>query len=73
VVSRDLDSDVQALVYLVTVLIHRLHENDSAWWQEFRDEINRDRSSAPVGSIKDKVLARALGIVDESIRGQADE
>ena len=72
-VSRDLDSDVQALVYLVTVLIHRLHENDPAWWQEFRDEIKQTRIAAPAGSVKDKVLQRALGIVEESIKGHADE
>jgi len=72
VVSRDLDSDVQALAYLVTVLIHRLHETDPAWWQEFRDELKADRVAVPVGSVKDKVLQRAIGIVEESLKGHAD-
>jgi len=30
-VSRDLDTGVEALSYLVTLLIHRLHESDPAW------------------------------------------
>jgi hypothetical protein len=73
VVSRDLDIDVQAVAYLVTVLIHRLHENDRAWWQEFRDEMGQSRTVAPVGSIKDKILERAIDIVDESMKGHDGE
>ena len=70
--ARDLDSDVQALVYLVTVLIHRLHETDPAWWREFRDEIEQIRTSVVPSSTNDKVLGRALSIVEESIKGHAD-
>ena len=72
-VSRDLDVDVQALAYLVTALIHRLLANDSAWWQEFRDELKTDRIAEPAGSLKDKVLERAIGIIEEAIKGQAGE
>ena len=72
-VSRDLEIDVQALAYLVTVLIHRLHENDHAWWQEFRDEMKAARIAAPVGSIKDKVLERAVGIVEDALKDHGDE
>jgi hypothetical protein len=71
--SRDLDVDVQALAYLVTVLIHRLHENDPIWWQEFRDEIKQARTASPVGSVKAKVLERAIGIVEESMKGHDGE
>jgi len=73
VVSRDLDSDVQALAYLVTVLIHRLHENDRAGWQEFRNEIRAARIAAPVGTVKDKVLQRAVGIVEDALKDHGDE
>jgi hypothetical protein len=69
VVSRDLDTDVQALSYLVTVLVHRLHESDPTWWREFLDELKADRVASPVGSAKDKVLRRAIGIVEHSIKG----
>ena len=72
-VSRNLDIDVQALAYLVTVLIHRLHENDRAWWQEFRDEVKAARIAAPVGSLKDKVLGRALNIVEGALKDHGDE
>ncbi len=72
-VSRDLEVDVQALAYLVTVLIHRLHENDPQWWQEFQDELKRDRTLSPVGTATDKVLQRVLGIVEEAMKGHADE
>jgi hypothetical protein len=68
-VSRDLDIDVQALAYLVTVLIHRLHESDPSWWRESRDELKTDQASAPVGTIRDKVLQKAIGIVEDSMKG----
>jgi hypothetical protein len=71
--GRGSEISLQALTYLVTVLIHRLHESDPAWWQEFRDEIKQTRAVAPAGSVKDKVLERALVIVEESIKGHADE
>jgi hypothetical protein len=29
--SRDPEIDLQALAYLVTVMIHRLHETDPTW------------------------------------------
>jgi hypothetical protein len=69
VVSRDLDSDVQALSYLVTVLIHRLHESDPKWWRELLDELKADQASSPVGTSRDKILRRAIGIVEHSIKG----
>jgi hypothetical protein len=72
-VSRDVDIDVQALAYLVTVLIHRLHEGDQAWWREFRDEMKAARTAAPVGSVKDKVLQRAVGIVEDALKDHGDE
>ena len=72
-VTRFLDIDVQALAYLVTVLIQRQHENDRAWWQEFRDEITAARIAAPVGSVKDKVLERTIGIVEDALKDRGDE
>lgn len=73
VVSCDLDIDVQALAYLVTVLIHRLHENDRTWWQEFRDEMTQARMDSLGGSVKARVLDRAIALVDDSIKGHDDE
>jgi len=70
-VSRDLDVDVQALTYLVTVLIHRLRENDPTWWQEFRDEVELARIVSSVGSVKAKVLERTIGLLERAF--QADE
>jgi hypothetical protein len=72
VVSRDVDIDVQALAYLVTVMIHRLHESDQAWWCEFQDEMKQARAGSAVGSVKAKVLDRALGIVNDSLRDHSD-
>ena len=71
--ARDLDIDVQALAYLVTVLIHRLHENDQAWWQEFRDEIKAAQISTPVGSVKNRVLQRSVNFVEDALKDHGDE
>jgi len=71
--SRDTDSDVQALAYLVTVLIHRLHENDPAWWRGFRDELKADQALAQVGTMRDKVLQKAVAIVEQSLKDHGGE
>jgi hypothetical protein len=69
VVSRDLDIDVQALAYLVTVLIHRLHESDPAWWREFLGEMRADQAAELTGTVRDKVLRKAISIVEYSVKG----
>lgn len=60
---------------LVTTVIHRLHEKDSAWWQETLREITAERKAlvrgAPGADVADRVLARAIGIVEHALA--ADE
>jgi hypothetical protein len=36
---------LRALSYLMTVVIHRLHETDPAWWRELLEEIKTERKS----------------------------
>jgi hypothetical protein len=43
------------------------------WWTEFRDEMKVARIAAPVGSVKDKVLQRAVGIVEDALKDHGDE
>jgi len=71
VVSPDRDIELQALSYLMMTVIHRLHETDPAWWQETLNEIRAERKAlvrgAPGTDIADRVLARAIGIVEHSL------
>jgi predicted ATPase len=71
VVSAELEIHLQALSYLVTTVIHRLHETDPAWWQETLKEIKAERKAlvryTPGADIADQVLARAIGIVEHSL------
>jgi hypothetical protein len=74
VVARELDIHLQALSYLMTTVIHRLHETDPAWWQELLKEIKAERKAivrdAPGADIADQVLARAIGIVERALAPQ---
>jgi hypothetical protein len=72
VVSQYSEVDVQALAYLVTVVIHRLQETDRLWWNEFLDEIKADRNSSPAGSARDKILSKAISIVDQALAQEPD-
>jgi hypothetical protein len=55
----------------VTVVIHRLHETDPAWWREFLREIRADRNSSPVGSFRNQVLTKVLSIVEQAVQPDA--
>lgn len=67
-VSPELEIDVRALSYLVTVVIRRLHDIDPAWCRELLAELKADRMAASAGS--DKLFRRAIGIAEQAI---ADE
>jgi hypothetical protein len=47
VASPELEIDVRALSYLVTVVIRRLHDIDPAWCRDLLDELKADRMAAP--------------------------
>ena len=64
-VSPELEIDVKALSYLVTVVIRRLHDIDPSWCRHLLAELKADRMSASPGS--DKLFARAIGIVEQAI------
>jgi len=68
VVSPELEIDVRALSYLVTVVIRRLHDIDPAWCRELLAELKADRIAASASS--DKLFQRAINIVEQAI---ADE
>lgn len=63
--SPELEIDVRALSYLVTVVIRRLHDIDPAWCRELLAELKADRMTASVSS--DKLFQRAIGIVERVI------
>jgi hypothetical protein len=65
VVSPELEIDVRALSYLVTVVIRRLHDIDPAWCRDLLTELKADRMAASAGS--DKLFQRAIGIVELAI------
>lgn len=67
-VSPELEIDVRALSYLVTVVIRRLHDIDPAWCRELLAELKADRIAASASS--DKLFQRAINIVEQAI---ADE
>jgi hypothetical protein len=60
--------DVQALSYLVTAVIHRLHETDPAWWREFLGEMRSERKAVPGDTVQ--VLDRAIAIVEHAVKPQ---
>jgi hypothetical protein len=69
--SPELEIQLQALSYLMTTVIHRLHETDPAWWQETLKEIRAERKAlvrnAPGADIADRVLVHAIGIVGHAL------
>jgi hypothetical protein len=65
VVSPELEIDLKALSYLVTVVIRRLHDIDPAWCRDLLAELKADRTAAPAGT--DRLLRRAIGIVEQAI------
>jgi hypothetical protein len=69
VVSPELEIDVRALSYLVTVVNRRLHDIDPAWCRDLLAELKADRMAASAGS--DKLFRRAIGIVEQAIADEA--
>jgi hypothetical protein len=65
VVSPELETDLKALSYLVTVVIRRLHDIDPAWCRDLLTELKADRTTASAGS--DKLFVRAISIVERAI------
>lgn len=74
-VFADLEIELQALSYLVTSVIHRLHETDPVWWREFLGDIKSQKNAIVPGTASgasaDKVLARAIGIVEHALAAEA--
>jgi hypothetical protein len=71
VVARELEIHLQALSYLMTVVIHRLHETDPDWWQELLKEIKAEKKAivrdAPGADNAALVLAHVISIVEHSL------
>jgi len=67
-VSRDLEFEVQALSYLTTILIYRLHQTDRAWWREFLHELAEDKEKSPPGSAEREVFQKAIAIVERALK-----
>ena len=51
--SRDDHLDLLALTYLVTAVIHRFHEIDGNWWEDFREEMQGQMDTACVSGQED--------------------
>jgi hypothetical protein len=72
--SRELDIHLQALSYLMTTVIHRLHETDPSWWQELLKEIRAEKRAIVRGTAgadtADAVLTRAISIVEHSLASE---
>ncbi len=70
-VFAELEIELQALSYLVTSVIHRLHETDPVWWREFLDDIKSQKNTIETGTASgrraDKVLTRAISIVEHAL------
>ena len=64
-VSPELEIDVRALSYLVSVVIRRLHDIDPAWCRDLLEELKTDRMAA--SALSDKLFVRAIGIVEQAI------
>lgn len=67
--SRDEELNHRALTYLMTAVIHRLHETDPTWWRGFLDDMKSQRNAAGVMAQGDReVLKRAISIVEHSLK-----
>jgi hypothetical protein len=60
--------DIRPLSYLVTAVIHRLHETDPAWWREFPGEMKVQRNTAAGDVAEALMLNRAVGIVEHALK-----
>jgi hypothetical protein len=66
--AHDEELNLRALNYLMTAVIHRLHETDSAWWRDFLAEMKAQESAPTVEADNRAVLRRAIGIVEHSLK-----
>jgi len=74
----ELDIHLQALSYLMTTVIHRLHETDPAWWQELLKEIKAEkkkrlcamRPARPARISQIWCLRARFGIVEHALAPQ---
>lgn len=66
-----METEVRALSYLMTAVIHRLHEKDPDWWREFLGEMKAERNTpAGVAAQAEEVLQKAIGIVEHALKPQ---
>ena len=63
--------DVRALSYLMTAVIHRLHEKDPSWWREFLGEIEAQRNTAAGDGSGSQVLDRAIRLVEHALKPES--
>lgn len=70
-VPPELEIGLQALFYLMTTVIHRLHETDPAWWRDTLNEIKAERNALGRGTTgmecAEKILSRAIQLVEHSL------
>jgi hypothetical protein len=64
--------DVRALSYLMTAVIHRLHEKDPGWWREFLGEIKAQRNTVGGAAMQtEEVLQKAIAIVEHALKPES--
>jgi hypothetical protein len=66
--AREDELNLRALNYLMTAVIHRLHETDGGWWRDFLTEMKAQASAASVDTNDREVLKRAISIVEHSLK-----
>jgi len=71
-VSVELEAQLRALTYLVTVLVRRIHDKDEAWCNDLLAQLKSERSPlhpAPLRQAYDhaiSIVQRAAGTDDSS-------
>jgi len=67
--ARDEQLDLRALAYLMTAVIHRLHETDPAWWRDFLEEMKGQINAEGTTTHDEReMLNRAVRIVEHSLK-----
>ena len=59
--------DSSALSYLVTAVIDRLHETDTAWCRDFLQDVTAARNTVG-GDVRGLVPDRAIGIDEHALK-----
>lgn len=65
--SRDAELEVQALRYLLTAVIHRLHETDREWWRDLLEEIKGEYAGRLVGGDDREVIESVIRILEHAV------